>query len=59
MNSLAHIATIGCHLLVIKSEQVLVVVLGLTPTFKIVLETEVRFVTAVTAGSSVKFMPAM
>ena len=59
MKSLSHIAKIGCHLLVIKSEQVLVVVLGLTPTFKIVLETEVRFVTAVAAGSSVKFMPAM
>ena len=36
MNSLARIATIGCHLLVIKSEQVLVVLLGLTQPFKIV-----------------------
>ena len=42
MNSLAHIATIGCHLLVIKSEQVLVVLLGLTQPFKCALETQVQ-----------------
>lgn len=43
MNSLARIATIGCHLLVIKSEQVLVVLLGLTLPFKIALETQVLY----------------
>ena len=43
MKSLSHIAKIGCHLLVIKSEQVLVVLLGLTQPFKIALEIQVLY----------------
>ena len=38
MKSLSHIAKIGCHLLVIKSEQVLVVLLGLTHLFRLHLK---------------------